>query len=306
MKYNKILMLWPSKKEYWGREIAKKELISIDSTYIRQGFIGNILRKTSIQCGIGFSLFFEKWKDQIFTYDLIIVQANAITADIPKWIRQKGYPGRLIYWYWDPVSGCVHPEKIDRTCCELWSFDKADCQKYNMNFKETFFVTNKEEIQRQRSAANYQYDVLFVGRDKGRAERLLRIQKEFEQKELTTRFYIVATKPYSISARKREKQLDYQEVLAMIQRSRAILEINQNNQVGLSMRAMESIFFAKKLITDNAAIMKSEIYRPENIYVLGRDKRSLTDFINMEYACYDNAFLNNYLFETWITSFAEE
>lgn len=298
-------MLWPSKREYWGREIAKKDLIHIDATYIRQGLVGNILRKTAIKCGIGFSLFFEKWKNQIDTYDLIIVQANEITADIPKWLRKKGYQGRLVYWYWDPVSGCVNPKRIDRKYCELWSFDKADCEKYHMNFKETFFVTNNKEIKKQRSHTEYSYDVLFVGRDKGRAERLAKIQKELEENNLTTYFYVVATKPYYISAKKMKKQLDYQKILDMLQSSRAILEINQKNQSGLSMRAMESIFFAKKLITDNAAIMQSEIYRSENIYVLGQEKRSLTDFMNLDYIEYDPDFLNRYLFETWITSFVE-
>ena len=72
MKYKNILMLWPSKSEYWGREIAKKNLIHIDATYIRQGLVGNILRKTAIQCGTGFSLFFEKWKDQIIHMILLL------------------------------------------------------------------------------------------------------------------------------------------------------------------------------------------------------------------------------------------
>ena len=92
----------------------------------------------------------------------------------------------------------------------------------------------------------------------------------------------------------------------MLQGSRAILEINQKDQSGLSMRTMESIFFSKKLITDNAAIMQSEIYRPENIYVLGQDKRNIRDFMNVKYIEYSQDFLNRYLFETWITSFAEE
>lgn len=306
MKYKNILMLWPSKSEYWGREIAKKNLIHIDATYIRQGLVGNILRKTAIQCGTGFSLFFEKWKDQIYTYDLIIVQANMITKDIPKWIRNRGYKGRLVYWYWDPVSGCVSPDRIDRRCCELWSFDKVDCEKYNMKFRETFFVTNEIEIKKQRNSTEYMHDILFVGRDKGRADKLDRIQKELEYNKLTTFFYVVATKPYYISAGRMKKQLDYQEVLIMLQGSRAILEINQKDQSGLSMRTMESIFFSKKLITDNAAIMQSEIYRPENIYVLGQDKRNIRDFMNVKYIEYSQDFLNRYLFETWITSFAEE
>ena len=48
--------------------------------------------------------------------------------------------------------------------------------------------------------------------------------------------------------------------------SRSIIEIEDIDQNGLTLRSLESIFFGKKLITDNRDIVNYDFYKKENIY----------------------------------------
>ena len=95
----------------------------------------------------------------------------------------------------------------------------------------------------------------------------------------------------SIYSSKYVGRMSYDEVRKRIARTRALLDIVQLNQSGLTQRVMESIFFRKKLITNNVFIKNYNFYSPNNIFVLGEDDYShLREFILSPYAdvdCFD-------------------
>lgn len=300
MKKNNILMLWPVKKDYWPRAIEKENLVVVESTFKKMSFWGNVIRKIIVTYTLFLFPFLEKWKNDIDKYDVIIVQAARVTANIPKWLRKKGYKGRIIYWYWDPVSGSVNPNKVDLNACEIWSFDPKDCNKYNLKYNDTYYPIDERDLTNIDDREIY--DVSYVGRDKGRIKELRKIESFFCDKGLQTYFYIVATKPYYLSAKKLMPPINYINVLRIINNSKAILDINQKEQSGLSMRCMESLFFNKKLITNNRYIKTYDWYCPENIYILGEDKRTILQFLETPY-CDKEEVKQQYKFKFWLNKF---
>lgn len=293
----KILFLWPDSESYWAKKMKKKG-IDVDDAFYNYGLIYGAIRKCFAINNICLHEMLGAWKYKIFQYDVIFIQASRITVYIPSYLREKGYKGRVIYWYWDPVSGSVNPTKIANGLSEKWTFDKEDSLKYNLLFNDTFFLFDeKDEI-----VEDIENDILFIGRDKGRLFYLEKMREVFSKIDVRCNFYIVPTKPYSLNAKKLKKPLSYDRVLQMVSKSNILLDITQNNQSGLSQRCMEALYFNKKIITNNEYITGYSFYTQDMVYILKKeiDEESLIRFINKKNVGYPMELKRYYSFESWL------
>ena len=95
--------------------------------------------------------------------------------------------------------------------------------------------------------------------------------------------------------------MDYTELLDKIFESKTVLEINIDSQVGLTLRTMESLFFEKKLITNNKALKDYDFYRKNNIYILdNKEENSIIEFLDSSYSQVDKDIVKKYSYERWI------
>ena len=86
--------------------------------------------------------------------------------------------------------------------------------------------------------------------------------------------------------------------------SRAILDIVQKGQHGLTWRPMEAMCFRKKLITNDPEIEGYSFYRKENIFVLGkRGLDELPQFISSDYVPVPQDILDEYMVDNWMETF---
>ena len=67
---------------------------------------------------------------------------------------------------------------------------------------------------------------------------------------------------------------------------------------------MESIFFRKKLVTNDRRIVDMDFYSSENIFVLGMDNIDmLYSFIKQPYVEIDKSIVEKYDFDNWVNRF---
>ena len=86
--------------------------------------------------------------------------------------------------------------------------------------------------------------------------------------------------------------------------SKALLEIVKEDVSGITLRALEGIFFGKKLITNNKFIKMYDFYNPNNIFILEDDNLSnLKNFISSKYEPIDKTIIDYYDFEEWVNRF---
>ncbi|WP_196001869.1 hypothetical protein [Clostridium sp. 1001271B_151109_B4] len=263
-------------------------------------YILRILRKISFVFKLPFrSIWYGEWKKTIEKYDTIIL-FDFFNLDILNYLSKIHKNKRIIFWYWNPVKKSVDANLVSDELCEKWSFDMSDCIKYNMKYNTTFFF-NDYKIEKEK----YKYDVFFVGKDKGRLEYILELKEKFENQNITTYFHIVNDK-YRIRKFNKlyNKPISYKEVINKISGCKAILDILQENQEGLTLRVMESIFFEKKLITNNKDIINYDFYNKNNIFIIGIDNiNNLNSFINSPYNKIDDNIVNKYDFNNWLSRF---
>ena len=99
------------------------------------------------------------------------------------------------------------------------------------------------------------------------------------------------------------KLLPYKQVIERVKDADVLLDYTIKPSTGLSLRCMESLFFGKKLITNNKTILKADFYNPLNIYVLGEDERDLRQFLNDSAAVVDDGIRDRYLLSNWMKRF---
>jgi hypothetical protein len=126
------------------------------------------------------------------------------------------------------------------------------------------------------------YDLFYIGRDKGRANKLLSLQDAFESRGLRTYLHITATRRHQRYNKAYYRPLvPYDQVLDLIGESRAILHLVEGAQNGITIRVMESMIHQVKLVTDDEKLIEYDFYDKDNIFILGKDDIDmLTSFLD--------------------------
>lgn len=252
-----------------------------------------IVRRLIARSSFPFGKFiYNKWIDELDDYTTIIIHASVLTRHLPKYIHRK-YPSmRIIMWYWNHINSKMVPDKKNEEWVEYWSFDRGDCAKYNIKYNIQYYEPSIE----LGTKYDIESDIFFIGHDHGRLNKILQVKKIAEEQGLTCDIRISKTSGgWSIP---------YTDIEETIQKTRAILEIMQTGQEGLTLRAMESLFYEKKLITDNKTIKKEPFYCKNNIFVLGEDSDAdLLEFVRSPYDVRVSKYKKQYDLDAWFLNF---
>lgn len=252
----------------------------------------NKIYHTIMKYNLPFSkLLFGNWKKNISDVDTVILFDTMMYPCITNYIKQKNKNCKIYLYYWNSINDSNRYLLKDKNIDKYYTFDINDSKKYKISYNPQFYTKNIKPS----SKKNYDYDILFLGRSKNRKKELLKIKKISEKIGLNINLNIIDNE---------SKLIKYDKYLDMIKNSKTILDIVSKNQCGLSLRAMESLFLNKKLITNNKSIMKYDFYCKENIFILGIDKiEDLKDFINKPYKKIDKKIINNYEYKNWLKKF---
>lgn len=228
----------------------------------------------------------------------VLVFEPLCSADYIRWLHKINPDARINLWYWNYAENTVNPDTISDEWCIKWSFSRIDCLRYNMKFNPPPYFSEMVGYK-----YDIEYDVAFVGKDKGRLEALLKLKKTIEDMGLRTKFVITPDRKYQNNPAY-SPEIPYQESMRISSRSRALLDYIEVNNSGQSMRVMECLFLKRKLITNSILIPDYDFYRPENIFILGRDDiRALPMFLQIPYVEIDKKIILKYDFGSFINRF---
>ena len=290
-KVNKKEILFISADVGYTKIGLEKEGYNILHPYNYKTIVGRslleVLRRTKLPQKV---LFNKKILNSKYKY--IIIQDSIITEQFLRWIQKNCSDSKIIFQYNNMVGKAHHllPRQIPQGI-EIWTYDKHDSQKYGIRLSKhggyyTAFIGKKREKK---------YDVMYVGKDKGRAEDILNIKKKIEEMGLTTKFMIMPSTRISKKKSYYSEPISYENVIKLVTESRAILNITLPQQTGATLRDYESIYNEVKLITTNQDIASFDFYRKENIFIIGKDNFSdLGEFIKTPFVSLDREILRKY------------
>lgn len=306
-----VLLLVHSLKSQWGNYIKKHDY-HVYQTLKDQNLPRRIMRKMDLLSSReSFSTkWLESWTEEVKKYKTIIVFAHPLYRKIVKHIRMIAPDSRIIVWYLDPYESCkLEIDKEDRI--DQVSFDYYDCQKYGFKYSNAFYCYEDGETVDEGEAFQ-NTDVFFIGLDKGRYKEVSRIKTVLENKGITCDINIAKERWTSISFiemlrrinRKYDNLMPYSDVIVHIKNSKALLDINQSNQSGVSQRPLEALLYNRKLITNNRFIKKMDFFNSNNIYVIENGSlEGIEEFISLPMVRISDEIKQRYTFEGWITQF---
>lgn len=249
------------------------------------------IRRYCLMNNIGdITIWLSDWFNNLNKYESIIIHMNRLTRYLPELIANKNKNIKVIGWYWNTITKESEPIKTNDPNIEYFSFDKDDCLKYGLKHNVQYYCPVNVETSIKDS------DIYFIGRSKGRDKQINEFKLVAENYGLKCNFNIIDNNSQNIKP--------YLEVKKELAKTKAVLEINKTNQVGFTLRTLESLFYEIKLITDNKEIKNLDIYNKNNIFIIGEDTNdNLVKFINGNYDTSVNKYRNEYSLDTWFNNF---
>lgn len=286
----------------WNYKYIKKAGLNVIPPYKGKTLISRCVRTLFFLLHLPGQCIWYNKKALINNTTLFVIE-SLITDTYIKWLHKNTTGTKIILFYMNPVnSTVVNPNNIKDGWCEKWSADINDCQLYNMHLYKGGIYFKQWKVIKQKP----KFDVFYVGKDKGRLEKILSLKKCFEKMGMTTFFYIVADRSYKIQNDKYHRPfLSYEQVLDFLGKTKAILHLSEGCQKGITLRVQESLIHKIKLITDDKDIVQYDFYNSNNIFILGKDDmKKLPDFLNTPYIDVNSQFFEHPYYEDMVEEIA--
>lgn len=247
------------------------------------------------------SIYFESTINQYKEYDLLFINRPDILTEIQlKQITAKCK--KSIVYYWDSFEKIKGQKETMKYFDKTYSFDKFDCANYGIIKGHNFFY-NTDTIN------NPKYDVFFLGTYDSRYDNLIKIIEAIQKENINVHATLFSYEK-NISKTIQHKNISFiheivpfNEAYTFNQNTKIILDIQHNNQVGLSFRPYEAMGLRKKLITTNPHIKEYDFYNPNNIFIWNKETVEIPySFFNTPYEEIPEEVYNKYKLENWIKS----
>lgn len=192
------------------------------------------------------------------------------------YLRSKHKGIKLVMFYQDIVSSkpLLDINRIKSKMDLVVSYDKGDCEKYDLLYHPTPF--SYVEVEENKNLKNS--DFYFCGYAKTRFPLVHRIYQQLSNQGYRCDFNLLGL-PENIAHIEGihyiEEPFTYMENLQHVVKSSCVLEIMQEGADGFTPRLWECITYGRHLLTNNKSIWDSPFFTEENIH-------SVSDIINGE------------------------
>ncbi|MFD2306495.1 lipopolysaccharide biosynthesis protein [Enterococcus termitis] len=303
MDYNRMMIITLDEKSVLFSADAQKLGIHVEKYFEKRTLIVKLFnyidKKLNLQLA---SYQYGSWKKKLKDIDFVLLNAHFFSRPLIKYLNRKFPDIRIAVWYSNPVAKDTPVSFYSGLNCELWSFDKSDCENYGMHPNNQFIDQMKLNVTKHDDS--YHSDVCFIGVDKERLTLLLELEDYFISQQLNPLIYVVDSSKNSRTDYAYKPALPYSELINYEGNTKAILDIVQSDQQGISLRPLEALFLNKKLITNNLNVQELDFYRPENIFVLtDENHQDIAAFLHTPMVSLPEAITHKYQFEGWFANF---
>lgn len=242
-------------------------------------------------------------------YDYVfVIRGEIITVEFLNEIKQKNPSAKFIMYQWDSIQNNSY-EKLLKYFDKVLTFDMIDAQKLNIKYLPLFYINKYENIKLKQ---NRKYDLVFCGSYHGdRLAIIKRVSSECNKLNLNKKLYLYIPKTILIkrilTSQIKLNDLQYLStksvndyyIIDLYSNSKAVLDIENVNQNGLTIRTFEVLGSSLKLITTNKNILNDEVYDSQDIYFLDKNEINLNVSFFNEISLKNQKYIN-YSLKNWI------
>ena len=244
---------------------------------------------------------------------ILVIKGEMVSKKTISEFRKRWPTAEIILYLYDPVKNIKGIlQKVD-LYDRVISFEPRDCDKYGFEFRALFCDFRQEN---NINIENKKYDICFYGTMySDRFNVVYQMKRICETLGLSfysfcflrgkfMAFYYWFTnfafrklglKAVSFVPKK------HSELMKIINNSEIILDVNDINQQGLTIRTLETLICGKKMITTNADIKNYDFYNSNNICVVDRENMYIPqNFLDSTYEPISFEILQKYTDEGWV------
>lgn len=210
------------------------------------------------------SYYKEAYDGSEYFFVFFDAQLRKCTKEYKEYL-QRHYPGcHIILFLTDQISTFenLNKEETFDFADLILTYEKNDAKKY----KITYYPDVYSKLPNSILESNYlNSDLIFVGYKKNRVDSIIGVYEKAEKAGLNNFFVVpdIDDNRRKISA----ERISYIDYLRHVNKCKCILEIEQNNATGYTLRTLEALAYNKKLLTNNKTLRKALFYDPNQIQV---------------------------------------
>lgn len=235
----------------------------------------------------------SKLKNECFDFTLMIhgQYLNDETHQFLKSITKK-----YVAYFFDSLTKMPEQKKIIHHFDKVFSYEPQDCERYGFEFITNFIPSTdfKSDIK--------DFSVFNISTKDHRLPILKNLVKYFEKNNINFLFVLYTKKIKTLpSFEISPKKLDFNEIGKYLKEAACLIDIQRNDQKGLSFRPYEALGNNKKLITTNEDIQNYDFYDPNNILIIDSENIQIPrEFLETDYKPLSKEVYEKYTLRNWV------
>jgi len=251
------------------------------------------IRRTNTLISNHYSSILEKILNTTYNY-VFVIRGNKMPSCFLSELRKNNSEAIFLMYQWDSLTNNNYKSIIDKFD-KVFTFDIKDANdNFELRYLPLFYTNDYHELINSRNEGLLTTDLFFIGAVGHQYRERTAIVEEIsniclEGNLIFKKYLFIPFYSYLKDILRGEqhngisfKALNKQGVLTYVNQSKAILDIHNKNQTGLSIRTFESLGAGKKLVTTNADIANADFYNAKNIFLYRgkQDSAKLISFLS--------------------------
>ena len=233
-------------------------------------------------------------KEELFDRTLII-RPDKLEREALIFLRENSI--EMTCFLFDGIENFKNQKKTLSFFDTIFSYDKNDVQKYKFVFLTNYIYDDKIE---NKIITNQAFNIMSFD---DRFPVLENLAYYLSKNRISYRFIVKKDRIFAHeNIQISDKYLTISEVKNIISGSFALVDIQQQNQIGLSFRVFEALGYRKKLITNNQDIVNYDFYNPNNIFIISESSYEVpSSFFETDYIEVFPEIINRYKLKNWLS-----
>lgn len=213
------------------------------------------------------------------------------------YIKTLNPENKCIIYFGDLISKRnIDIAQMKNCCDEIVTYDFGEAKTYGLRHFDTLGYGAIMDTDKKDS---FVQDVYFLGYAKDRLEEIYAAYKAFSEKGFRCKFIICGVpkaKQWNAPGLIYSTPITYKENIQNVIRSKCILELIQGGSNAPTLRVMEALVYKRKLITNNAELLRQPYYDQNNMQVITKPDEKCFEFLRkpINEIAVDDAMLDPY------------
>ncbi|WP_372474558.1 lipopolysaccharide core biosynthesis protein rfaS [Capnocytophaga sp. ARDL2] len=289
--------------QYYLEQLPEYEITALPQRHFYKNIfekIANFFGKLFLQKKLKNEWVYQKqlkiFNDNLPFDECLIIRPDLIDNRLLKKIQHE-IPKRTTL-YWDSFEKIKGFKDTIPYFNQHFSFEKNDCKQYELQYISNFYIAKE-------SKKVPEYDAFFFGAFDKRLPIVEKIIQHLSEKKWKVKALLIGGKKSSSTHQNIEREYigyPFFESYKFSENTKIVLEINHENQKGLSMRVYEAIGLKRKIITTNPDIANYEFYNPNNILIINdvNNISILESFLDTPYEDLPIEMYEKYYIKNWL------